>query len=56
MAEGVKGALKFFWTLVDNWKENKDGELNLISVNGLLMVKYLVNIGVLVPPPLQALQ
>ena len=50
MAEGAKGALKFFWTLVDNWKENKYAELNLRSVNGFLMVKYSVNLGVWVPP------
>ena len=50
MAEGVKGALKFFWTLVDNWKENKYAELNLRSVNGFLMVKYSVNLGVWAPP------
>ena len=50
MAEGAKGALKFFWTLVDNWKKNKDAELNLSSVNGHLMVKYSMNLGVWVPP------
>ena len=50
MAEGVKGALKFFWTLVDNWKKNKDAELNLSSVNGHLMVKYSMNLGVWVLP------
>ena len=50
MAEGVKGAQKFFWTLVDNWKKNKDADLHLSSVNGNLMVKYSVNLGVWVPP------
>ena len=50
MAEGVKGAHKFFWNLVDNWKKNTDAELSLSSTNGHLMVKYSVNLGVRVPP------
>ena len=50
MAEGVRGAHKFFWNLVDNWKKNTDAELNLSSTNGHLMVKYSVNLGVWVPP------
>ena len=50
MADGVKGAQKFFWTLVDNWKKNKDADLHLSSVDGNLMVKYSMNLGVWVSP------
>ena len=50
MSEGTKGALKFFWTLVDTWKKNKDADLHLSSVEGNLMVKYSIKLCVWVPP------
>ena len=50
MAAGVGGAKKFFWTLVNNWKQNKNAELTLNSENGHLLVKYSGDLGVWVPP------
>ena len=50
MADPVRGALKSFWTLVNNWKQGKDGLLKLSSENGRLSVNYSINLGVWVPP------
>ena len=50
MAAGVGGAKKFFWTLVNNWKKNKNAELTLKSENGHMFVNYSGDLGVWVPP------
>ena len=50
MAGPVKGALKTFWALVNNWKEGKNGQLRLSSENGCLSVNYSMDLGVWVPP------
>ena len=50
MADSVKGALKSFWTLVNNWKEGKNAQLRLSSENGHLSVNYSMDLGVWVPP------
>ena len=50
MAAGVGGGLKFFWTLVNNWKKTENAELRLSSENGHLLVKYSVDMGVWVSP------
>ena len=50
MAEGVGGALKSFWALVNNWEHKKDSELRLKCENGYLLVNYSVDLGVWVPP------
>ena len=50
MAEGVGGALKYFWTLVNNWENQINAELKLNCENGRLLVNYSVDLGVWVPP------
>ena len=35
---------------MDTWKKNKDADLHLNSVDGDLMVKYSMKLGVWVPP------
>ena len=50
MAEGVGGALKYFWTLVNNWENKINAELKLNCENGRLLVNYSVDLGVWVPP------
>ena len=50
MADPVKGVLKSFWTLVNNWKQGKDGQLKLSSENGYLSVNYSIDLGFWVPP------
>ena len=49
MAEGVGGALKYFWTLVNNWENKMNAELKLNCENGRLLVNYCVDLGVWVP-------
>ena len=50
MAAGVGGALKHFWTLVNNWEHKQNAELRLNCENGHLLVNYSVDLGLWVPP------
>ena len=49
MAAGVGGALKHFWTLVNNWEHKQNAELRLNCENGHLLVNYPLDLGVWVP-------
>ena len=54
MADGVKVAISSFWTLVNNWKSERNSELLLKSENGQLSVKFSADLGKWVapsPPP-----
>ena len=50
MAADVGGAKKLFWTLVNNWKKDKNAELTLKSEKGHMFVNYSGDLGVWVPP------
>ena len=50
MADGVKVAITSFWTLVNNWKSEKNSELLLKSENGRLSVSFSADLGVWVAP------
>ena len=50
MAAGVKVALTSFWTLVNNWKKERNSELMLKSENGRLSVTFSAELGVWEPP------
>ena len=45
MADRVKGAKSSFWTLVNNWKTERNSELLLKSENGCLSVKFSADLG-----------
>ena len=52
MAAGVRGAQKYFWALVKNWKLGRNSELHLCSDEGRLKVNFSLDLDVWDPPRL----